>query len=157
MSEKLRQLADHEKNPTKPRPVSTNLLICEKALNEDGILSAIRIVDVFFFSPIPDLPADKQAIGVTIIVITKFPPDDTTEHSFELKLVRPDGKTVTMGESRNLKIASKFPGLPAGFNVVVEAAIKVEQYGTHHVVLWIDEKEEARIPFTLRPKETEVH
>jgi len=139
-----------------PSLISLNLIICEKILREaDGVLSIIRIADIFYHPPRPDIPIEQQSIVISVLAIGKFNLEDTSEHSLQLRLARPDGTTDDVGESIRLalsEIETKIPDAPRGFNVIAQFGVIPKHMGTHYMTLVIDGEEVARTPFTLSEK-----
>jgi hypothetical protein len=79
--------------------ISITAIICEKILVErDRVLSAIRIVDLFFVDMATGVPPDKVAAMLSLLVSTKFSGADDQLHSIEIKLLRPDGEIQTLVE-----------------------------------------------------------
>ena len=67
---------------------SINAFICEKILQEsDGVLSSIRIVDVFNFVRNPDIPIDKLVVNTVVVVNGVTELGDSREHAIRLELV----------------------------------------------------------------------
>jgi hypothetical protein len=133
--------------------VTIDLLICDRILVEaDGVLSAIRLVDVFFVDPeTPDGGVEK-VLPMQILITSKFTQGAAKNHIVELALIRPDGERKPMVEPREVVIEAKYPDLPSGFNVLLHAAVKVKQLGTHQLVLSVDGEELRQAPFTLLPR-----
>ncbi len=133
--------------------VAIDLLICERILAEaDGVLSAIRLVDVFFVDPDTPVAGEEKVLGMQILITSKFTPGALKKHTVELTLIRPNGERKPMGEPREVEIETKYPDLPSGFNMVVHAGVKVKQMGTHQIALSVDGEELRQAPFTLLPR-----
>jgi hypothetical protein len=73
-TQQSRRLINWQPMPMPPYVISANVLICERALTEsDGVVSAIRMIDIFYVSERPpDLPAEvvvsrAQAFGCVTI------------------------------------------------------------------------------------------
>ncbi len=133
-------------------PISTIILVCANVLNEvDGVLSAIRIVDVFVTEPQPEIPVDKQAVLMRVLVMCKFMPEDSGEHVLELHLIRPDGSVSQVGSPFKGSCApsSKYEATPGGINLVAEIGVVPKQMGTHYFAVMVDGKERGRAPVTL--------
>ena len=132
--------------------VSVNFILCERLLAEgDGVLSAIRMVDVLYVDPAVVKEDTDARVQIHVLLAAKFSPGAALEHTVEFKLARPDGDPVSMGGIRPATIEVRFPGLPTGFNTVINAGIKLKQMGTHYLLAYIDGDEVARAPFTLQP------
>lgn len=137
--------------------IVANALACEKLLTEDsGLMSAIRIADVFYYTPAPpelNLPLKHQAIPIALFAAGRVPIHDTSNHRIEIKLVRPDGDVKSLGVLHDGPILPKIEGLPAGFNLNVQATVIPEQMGFHYFSVLIDDVEVARASFTLVRRE----
>ena len=131
--------------------ISLSLLICERVLTEaDAVMSAVRIVDVFFVTRIPELPPEKQAVPMQALLVCKFRHGDKEKHTMQLQLERPDRTIQTIGDVvKDVVGSSRFPEAPGGFNIAVQAGIIPKQLGTHYIVVLLDGVEVAREPFTL--------
>jgi hypothetical protein len=133
------------------QPLSADLIICEKLLTEgDGAMSAIRMVDVFFVPPLDQAPPN---VGVPMCVLAtiKTSPEDIAEHSLELRLVRPSGATVTIGERFQGPPNTKFKDGLRAYNLIAQIGVIPKELGIHYFTLLYDDKEMRREPFTLRP------
>jgi hypothetical protein len=145
---------------TKTKPsdlISTSAVTCENVLMEsDGVMSAIRLVDIFFFVKIPELPIEKQAVLMRVLVMCKFRPGaDPIDHAIQLFLIRPDGETTAMGEpQKGNPISTKYPEAPGGVVMIAQVGIIPKQEGTHYVKVLVDGEEKTRIPVTLLERKT---
>jgi hypothetical protein len=137
------------------KPLSACVILCEKILNEEGILSAIRFADLFYIHPRPDITPEQQVVGMQLLVTCKFPSHDDTKHSIALKLVRPDGSETDVDLGRPLEfsladIPLKSLGATRGINVIVPAwGVKATHMGAHRLILFVDGEEAASAAFTL--------
>jgi hypothetical protein len=139
--------------------VSLNLLLCEKVLREqDGVLSAIRIVDEFRVHPLPagfpsDLPPAIYSIPFVVFLAAKFQTEGETETTIELALSRPDGEVVPLTEAKKSVLlrpaTSRFPGAPIGVNLIFEMGVIPKMMGNHYISAIINSQVVARTPFTL--------
>jgi hypothetical protein len=138
--------------------LSASALICEKVLNEaDNVLSAIRLVDIFKFVPVPNVPVEQRPVVITILVITRFMAAEGSEQTFDLELVRPNGETRPIGERFVAKIIpNEVPGAPAGVNIVVQIGVIPKQMGLHFVRVLFNGNELAKASFTLAELKGEV-
>ena len=149
-------MPDLQKKPRKP--IWFIALICEHIVHEkeDEVLSAFRIVDVFYVATRPELPAEKQAIMLQVLVMSRFPIDDDSEHTLEIFLERPDGETQSFGEAfkskAQLGVGKNIPGHPPGINLKLRAGVTTRTLGLHHVRVDLDGEEISRIPFTLHER-----
>ncbi len=135
-----------------PAPLSVDLIICEKILNENTVLSLIRMVDVFFVARQPDTkPEDRLAVPMQVLAMVKVRPGDTAARAIQLHLIRPDGERTGVGDPQILSPPEelKYPGAPPGIATIVLLAVTPKQLGVHYVALTIDGREVAVAPFTL--------
>lgn len=143
--------------PLPPHIINVSAFLCEKTLREpDGVLSAIRIVDLFRVGvglpPGVILPEGVlphiQAFGCVLI---KSKPG-RYEHIVQLKIENTVGEISDAGEPLTLLMANK-PGmedLPSGVAIQAEINIGVKRYGTCYFLVYIEGDEAARIPFTIQ-------
>jgi hypothetical protein len=149
--------------PLPPFVISASVLLCQNALTEpDGVISAIRIVDIFFVSEKPaDAPENLlPLVQAYACVILKTVPHYTEEHVIQLKLINTIGEVSNLGEPITLPFAAK-PGMqdvPGGISINAQLNIGVKRLGTCYVCVHLDGEEIARTPFTLlkldKPGET---
>jgi hypothetical protein len=138
--------------------LSLNVVLCEKLLFEqDQVISAIRIVEVFNIPINPEFPPDRHGPVFSVLVSGKVPSDDETEHMLEVFLIRPDGESTDIGQP----IKSVFPGqvesnFPRGFNIGFQLAVRATQMGIHYVSVKFDGEEVRRVPFILQPAQQAV-
>lgn len=130
------------------KPLSVAVLVCEKVLHEqDGVASAIRIVDIF---PVPEnLPQDARMSAQVLCVVRTMPFDET--HQLSIRHERPDG---TVNEIISQQIAPVGahplgPMVPVGLSINLEIGVRTQPLGTHNIHLLIDGEEIARAHFTL--------
>jgi hypothetical protein len=135
-----------------------NALVCEKALQEqDGVASAIRMADVFYYTPLPfDIPIEKQAIAITLIAKGAAPLDDSANHTLQIKLMRPEGDAKVLEVPHEGPFTSKIAGAPGGFSIVAQIPVIPSQMGTHYFAILVDGREMAKVPFTLVRREVEA-
>lgn len=143
-------------------PLGATLILCEKILNEaDGVISAIRMVDLFYIAKVPAVPPEQHAAVMTVFVSCKFPSDDVSTHVVSLKLTRPDGtvKDVDFGMPLEVSLADipvKVPGAPRAFNIVAPWGVKATHMGLHRLTLFVDGEERTAAVFTLAPQPVET-
>jgi hypothetical protein len=138
-----------------PKPVSSIVLIAERFLNEqDRVISAIRIVDIFFVDPVDqDTQAEKKAVLVNVLIVTKFLPGSEDEHQVKLSLLRPSGALKEVGEPIVARVDfSNYPNAPTGLSVKATVPVAVTELGTHYFIVEVDGEEVGRTPFTLVPR-----
>lgn len=142
------------------KDIIVSAIVCEKILAEaDGILSAIRAADVFYFTPAPpelNIPIKNQAIVISLLGVGRLPIDDVAEHTIEVQLIRPNGAMKSLGDLHKGPLPTRMPGVPPGFNINVQAPVIPEQMGVHYFVILVDGAEVARALFTLVQREAAV-
>lgn len=133
--------------------VSINLISCERVLNEiDGVLTAVRIVEVFQFQLSDGVAVENQAIPVTVLVIAKFDfASIGKSRVVQLRITRPSGETAKVGEPHEIVLQTKNTDVPPGFNLIAGFGIIPKQMGLHFVGCLIDGDEVARTPIILQP------
>lgn len=136
-----------------PADLSVYGFTCEKALREaDGVTSAIRLVDVFSYASLPNIPLEQQAVAMNVVAAIRSSTLSLGHHTIRLDLVRPDGERKAGAEIIDAEVeAPKFPPAPHGVNLIVHLGVIPKQDGVHQWVLLFDDEEVLRIPFTLRP------
>ena len=115
-------------------------------------MSAIRIADVFAFTANPTSPRDKQGVKLTVLSSVRLTPEDTSEHSFELKVIFPDGSSAIAAKALETSPPiefRRFPQFPTGLNVLGEIGISAAQTGTHYLCFLFDGIQVAKTPFSL--------
>jgi hypothetical protein len=139
--------------------LSANLLICEKALTEapDRVVSAIRIIDVFYIpAPIssPESTQTKTFFGIQVsaIVLLKAHPGDESQHDLTLHIAGPDGtsKKITSEPIKcDFKSHLHDASIPGGATAVAHLSFQTTRPGTYYLVALLDDQEIARTPLTL--------
>jgi hypothetical protein len=132
--------------------LSATAITCEKILTEqgDGVLSAIRMVDVFFVNQDDPRPPEERPIAINLIVNVKVP--DLSEHTIQIALARPDSDPVLIGGAEKTKADSGFPGVPCGLGLTMTIGVIPKVLGTHYFLILVDGSPVARALFTLHPK-----
>ena len=139
-------------------------MIGENVLSEsDNVLSAIRIVDLFTVQ-IQTVKAEpttqvERIVQMRLVILSRFPPDDTFTHAFTIHLIRPNNESQALGEAFMVKPVSseQIPGHPKGVNLIVTVGVNPRTMGLHYIRINIDGKEISRIPFTLREVPAPIH
>jgi hypothetical protein len=140
-----------------PEAISASLFICEKALfEEDRVVSAIRLVDIFYVNERPaHLPEKIQpAVEAVAILMVKCKPEDPKEFEISTKLITPDGTEHEVGKKHRVNTASKVSGVPGGMTVRIHLSVAISGYGTYYLCALLDGEEVSRVPFSilLRPQ-----
>jgi hypothetical protein len=135
-----------------PNVISASVLVCEKVLTEqDGVMSAIRIADVFYIPEMPEQPQGSMAIvQAYALIILKSKPGEESEHTLALKLERPDGTLVNVTDKPEVvALKSKLPGAPGGVNMIAILNLQPKTMGTYMLRAYVDSEEVGSAPITL--------
>ncbi len=141
--------------------LSLSLLICERSLTEaDGVMSAIRMVDVVYVMLDPSIPVEKQQVMLTVIVLGKTNASDRTKHSLQLQLIRPEGQTTLVPDQplpvdHSVVPPALITEAPRGFGLNLQIGVVPRQMGTHWITVLFDGQEKGRVPFTLLERKPE--
>lgn len=136
---------------------SITAFACERILQEaDGVVTAIRIVDLFRVPIANDIPIEKQAVGMSLYIRGTLERDDGIDHRVAISVIRPDGQAGLPEDIFKGRIATKFRDAPPGFNVAVQFGIIPKQFGTHHIAVVFDGETVFKLPITLRPHDQEA-
>jgi hypothetical protein len=140
--------------PLPAKILEHTLFICEKVLHEqDGVLSAIRIVDLFYVdtATATDIPPERRAIKMAVVFRVRIA--DQEEHTVKLSLMRPNGQMASIVETPPTRAESRIPEVAAGINGTAEIAVLAREMGTHYFILYCDGIEVARTIFTLQSRD----
>ncbi len=139
-----------------PSLFSLNVILCERVLTEtDAVLSAIRIVDVYYVMRAKEGETGGSAIPLWIIVTARVPLGLSEEHFVQLQLTRPSGETLLLGDKRPVKGESNFKEAHAGFAFVANILLTPKELGIHYLSLLYDDAEVSKIPFTLLERDSD--
>ncbi|MBK7927900.1 MAG: hypothetical protein IPJ98_10535 [Bryobacterales bacterium] len=136
--------------------ISVSALVCERFLaEEDHVFSAIRIVDIFYV-PMPP-PSQAQDLPVQIIpvyVLIFIKAWNAGEVGFRLRLKKPSGEEKVFDAPQvpqRIEISPRHPepGLPLGASIGLTIHVRSSDLGTHVLLIEVDGKTEAKVPFTL--------
>ncbi len=138
------------------KPIYVNAVLCERALLEqDGVFSAIRLVDIFYVDPSAVSP-EGRPIGVQLLLNVKFPSEDEGDHVVEIRLERPGEPPVKIAETEPGKATGRVPSAPKGINVVARFGVIPKTVGVHFMSVLLDGETVSRIPFMLQPRPDEA-
>lgn len=129
-----------------------NAFVCERVLVEqDGVVSAIRMVDVF------NIPADAPSeplIQFWLVVILKVePPVPDEEIHLGITMVRATGERVSLPappQAVKLRRDGTDPTLPGGIAFLGQFNLTINNFGTAYIEADVDGKVVARVPVTFR-------
>jgi hypothetical protein len=134
------------------KPIHSALVICERVITdkEDGVVSLIRIVDIFTVTHPLNLPAENRPVAVQAFFTARFPPNDKGDHSIEFSLERPDGEVVIVGrgETDLDEAKEQIPDAPSGLHLTTKFGVYPKIMGTHYIIVSLDGEEVQRAPFT---------
>jgi hypothetical protein len=141
-----------------PDIISASVFTCEKVLREvDGVLSFIRVVEVFYVAPSPEIATDKQAVQMVVVATVRAEPtNDDSEHAVELRLTRPNGDVKKLEGPHSTTINANIPEVPGGFGIILPIGVIITQLGTHYISLLLDGSEIAKTSFTLLERKAEA-
>jgi hypothetical protein len=130
------------------------MLVCENILQEeDQVLSAIRIVDVFTIRKPKAVPADKIGASFIILIITKRE-QGVEVGDVRLRLQRPDGPAETVSPSIPFPHGEGVPqGNLLGYNIRIHFRLSAKQVGRHYLILTHNDTELTRTPLYLAVEE----
>ena len=127
--------------------------LCEKVLFEqDNIISAIRIVDIF---QVPE-GVDSTTLTITFfaVVSLRSVPVPDAEVDVGVTLVRVSGERERLPyATRNpfkLRESSPDPSLPGGISLIMQFQIVPKNFGICYLEVYVDGEVATTIPFTIR-------
>src|ERR1700730_8723273 len=118
---------------TPPYIISTTLFLCERSLLEvDGVLSAIRIVDVARAAePTSETEADRVQLNVFAVV--KATLGYLEEHLMEITLQNALGeRTRIVGDQ--MRFTSRLEGAPPAVSFNIQLNLAVRNFGVCYVL-----------------------
>jgi hypothetical protein len=146
-----------------PLPIVVAALICEKVLNEDAVISAIRIVDTLLMEPsqfdalTKQLQGEKDTIGIDpnlVMLITLRAGEVTEDKDVEIYAIGPSGKRALYGKG-----TFAFSTRPKGIGSISTSfpvKIKWEKLGTMWFEIVVDGQVIARPALDVKLKETQA-
>ena|SRR6266850_5369173 len=141
--------------------VSTSAFICERILREeDGALSAIRIVDVFYVpateqiaeDAVHNLIAKINAVNFHLVVVLRSKTEGQAR--LNLSFINPAGDESPIkmhGVPEMLVFKSNFPGtkIPPSQTLNLHLGLPIRPLGTYLALVRLDEQIVTSVPFTL--------
>lgn len=120
------------------KPYVIGAFFCERVLKEeDGVLSAIRIVDVFNVHVPTEMPPDvTPAIQLTMVAIFKSEEPGTCTLTFEI--LSPSGKKYRGGQPFSMLLG----GGERGASAVLHFPVAANEYGLYWLDLLVDEEKD---------------
>ena len=127
--------------------------LCERALiDQDGVLSAIRVVDIF---QLPDEASQTTPIQFFACISLKTVPVPNEEITVSLTVVRVSGERERIadqsgGKPIKLQEQTPDPSVPGGVSLIVQLSIVPKNFGTCYLEVDVNGETVVRIPFTIR-------
>ncbi len=135
-------------------PLSATLLICDRLIEEkDDVFTLVRLIDYFRVSVKPDFPIEQQVVKLRAFINLKTTPEDNSQHTILLRVIRPDGATGVAVPETPVELKTKVPATPLGINLGVQLDVVPRIMGTHYLVLVVDGKDAAWAQFTLQSRQ----
>lgn len=140
--------------------ISIGAFVCERVLREvDGVVSAIRMVDLFHVPPqSPPVinPSDGSEtitlspVRFEVLVILKAEPGYSVSHKVAIKLQDPTGSIVRVSRDLEVATSSRFgQEVAGGATVNAELTFGVKHYGLYLLLVELDGELVHRTPITL--------
>lgn len=131
---------------------SVNAFTCERVLVEqDGVISAIRMVDLFNIAA--DAPPEPT-IQFWLVVILKVLPVPEEEIRFGITQVRTSGERTRLpSPAQALKFGKSGiddPAAPGGAVVLAQFNLTIKHFGTSYLEVDVDGNIVANVPITVR-------
>jgi hypothetical protein len=150
--------------PFPPFLIAASAILCEKVLYEaDGVISAIRIVDIF---SVPKNPAGTPEdalpeIQFYALVALRAEPAHDQPHELVIKLLNTVGELNALGPPTPVEtmMSPLGPTVPGGVTLSIQVNIAVKRFGICFLCVYLDGEEITRTPFTLLrvPGESDMH
>jgi hypothetical protein len=140
-------------NPLPPQIISLSVLTCQAVLREeDGVASAIRLIDVWYVpEPLPEAPPGVlPLVQANVLVILKAEPGYQQEHEIRVKLQNTVGEISDIAEALKSNPISRLgPEVPGGVTIQVQLNLAVKKLGTCYLLIYFDGELVTRAPITL--------
>lgn len=127
--------------------------LCERVLiDQDGITSAIRIVDVF---QVPETTVEHAIVQFFAVVTLRTLPVPDEEVHVSVFLVRASGDRVRLPDppidkAFELRKHNPDPSLPGGLTLILQLHLKPTNAGICFLEIEVDREVVTKIPFTIR-------
>ena len=135
-----------------PEVLSVSALICQTSLLEqDGVSSAIRIVDVFYVSEAPN-----AKVAFSAIVLVKSKAGFSSERRARARIRTPSSHTIELTpEGVPVRLQSRLgdPSIPGGATLTFQVVLEAEEMGVYWLKVFLDDDEVANLPFALKRPE----
>jgi hypothetical protein len=139
-------------NGAKPFPHLVAAFFCEKTLTEpDGVVSAIRIVDIVQLPPLPK-DASKMArqgvmLGNLVFVMMIRAGGYRGKITWDVYAVSPSGKKVKIAQQKDVDIGDS---PEKGINVAFPPGFKWEKPGVYWFEIYVNNKRMTRTPLVIK-------
>jgi hypothetical protein len=135
-------------NGAKLLPHLIGAFFCEKTLQEaDGVLSAIRIVDLVQIPPLPKGARKRFVLPNLIFVLMLRAGNRRGKVVCELYMVNPSGKRIKIGKQEIPDIGDS---PEKGINAVIPAAFKWDKPGLYWFEVYVEGKRLTRSPMVIK-------
>lgn len=134
------------------KPLVNAFFFCDRVLHEaDGVMSAIRIIDLIGVSALSEVEGKPLAVAPTTLFIGLKSGDYKGVCEIALVGKRPSGKAL-----KRQAMSVDLEGEQKGVNVVVQAHLHLPEEGVYWFELYLNDELATRTPLTvvLVPKPT---
>jgi hypothetical protein len=134
-------------------PFVTAALICERVLREDdGALSAVRMVDMVTLTPIDEpIPEGTAALatGLRLFLLVSFKGGVLgSQHVLTVIGHSPSGASETFPPSA-AELNTTVPGAAPGFNVIVHLQMGMKSQGVYWFEVRLDDRKVTAVPLLV--------
>jgi len=135
-------------NGASPFPHLLGAFFCEKVLTEaDGVISAIRIVDIVQIPPNLPKDAHKRVLLTNLVFVLMIRAGKFRgKATWEIYMVNPSGKRIKAAEQEVDFVDSPEKGI----NVAIPAAFKWEKPGLYWFEVYLNKRRMTRSPLLIR-------
>jgi hypothetical protein len=130
------------------QPMSASIIICQSVINENGIFSAIRVLNSLTLGP-----TVTQFTFAVLTVVNGYP-GDPYEHIFSLRMVTLEDRVIASVPDQRVTLANKQdPYGPRTFLAATNFLLNLQALGSlgaFKVCAYVDEVLVASAPITLR-------
>ncbi len=127
---------------------------CERVLQEqDGVLSAIRIVDRVQFKKADSTAIAKDAVHAIHMLICLKSGDFKGTGEITVRANSPSGKAIKKGET---KLRVELKGGEEGYNLIINTGVPLNEGGTYWYDILFENRLLTRIPMSVDVFEPET-
>ena len=120
--------------------------ICERVLEEkDGVLSLIRIVDIFMITITGKEPPDQLLHGVKLLTIIMGWVGGLGSHEAAFNIISPGGETQRSPQSWSFTLDA----INRGHNIIVTLPVRIAKEGVYWIEFILNDQVKSRIPFQV--------